>query len=75
MPEREIVRAAVIEVEIAVAAEDVLVAVVVDAVVAGDPAVAGAEADAMAVMAAGAEDGTKPATDIHGSHGFKTRAA
>jgi hypothetical protein len=58
VPEREIVRAAVIEVEIAVAAEDVLVAAVVDAGAAGDLAVAAA-VDAMAVAAV-AEDGTKP---------------
>ena len=56
---REIVRAAVTEVEIAVAAEDVLVAAVVDAAAAGDRAVVAA-ADATAVMGAVVEDGTKP---------------
>ena len=60
MPEREIVRAVVTEVEIAVAAEDVLEAAVADAGAAGDPAVVAAAVDAMVVMAAVAEDGTKP---------------
>jgi hypothetical protein len=60
VPEGEIVRAAVTEVEIAVAAEDVLVAAVVDAGAAGDPAVA-----EVVAMAVGAEDDTKPfATDF-----------
>jgi hypothetical protein len=49
-----------------VAAEDVLVAAVVDAGAAGDPAVAAVVATA--VMAAVAEDGTKPfAREIQGS--------
>ena len=68
---REIFRAAVTEAEIAVAAEDVLVAAVVDAGAAGVPAVV--VVDAMVVMAAVAEDDTKPfATDIHGFHGSTT---
>ena len=46
--------------EIAVAGEDVLVAAVVDAAAAGDPEVVAAVVDAMVVMAAVAEDGTKP---------------